>query len=174
MKVCSPLEEGMSLSSSGDSGSGSVITVGNVIGSFMHMTRKANKRPDASHNSLLLPLKHFSRPTHSPHSPWPLTLFSPVPFFPVSTVAPQPFCSSDGWPVYALVLCSNPNHAHLLQDGPLLDFSGPRCSGQNTLPHKPQPCRGPHSCRLARLLPSSRHMHIINEVFLGRAVRHLA
>ena len=112
---------------------GSVITVGNVIGSPTHMTRKANKKPDAGPSSPHLPHKNFPRPTHSLTSQ-PMTSDLPLP----RSVPPTHSSISTflflWWPIYSLLWCSDLNHAHLPQDASFLDFPSPRCSGQDTPP----------------------------------------
>lgn len=148
----------MCFPSPGWSWSGSVITVGSVIGSPWHLAREANEEADASHSSVPLPHKSFPRPTHS-LTPQPMASdpLSPALFFPVSTVAPQPFPSSNERfiPFFGILTSAAPTS---LRMPPFLIFLAPDVLGKTRFPHKPQPCSVPTAAARPRsLLPARTH-----------------
>lgn len=152
--------------------SGSMIMAGSVIGSPMHRTRKANKKPDASQSAPYLYDTGVSPgpPTHLPLNLWPLTLLSPAHFFPASTTAAQLSLCLMACLFLSLVLW--PQTCCLPQDAPLLDIRGPRCFWAGHTPPKTSALqRALQPGQALSSLPG--HMHIIKD-FLFITIRHLA
>lgn len=111
-------------------------------------------------------------PTRLPLNPWPLTAHrlppNPAPFFSVATVTSQPFSISND-----LLWCPDLSHDPLPQDAPLVDFPGPRCSGQDTLPPQTSALKNPHSCSQARLSPPCQDflfIHCLSHIPLAAPV----